>query len=584
MVNLTINKQHVCVPEGTTILEAARQIGIKIPTLCFLKEINEIGACRVCMVEIAGISRLVTACNTPVTEGMEVITNSARVREARKTNVELILSQHHTDCPTCVRSGNCSLQKIANDLNLVANEYPVRYAETKWTSTFPLVRDAGKCIKCMRCVQICDKVQSLNVWDVSNTGSRTTVDVSMGREIKMSDCSLCGQCITHCPTGALQERDDVSRIFDIHGDLSNPDKITVVQIAPAVRAAWGEEFGLSRDFATDKRMVAALRRMGFDYIFDTTFSADLTIMEEGSELLERLSHKEDYKWPMFTSCCPGWVRFLKSQYPEMTDQLSTAKSPQQMFGAVTKSYFAARLGVDPGSVTCISIMPCVAKKQEADLPTMYDNGINGGIKDVDYVLTTREICRLIKSEQIDVASLPEEEIDSPLGEGSGAGVIFGATGGVMEAALRTSYSIVTDKNPKPDAFSNVRGMDGWKEAEFKLGGTVLKTAVASGLGNTRKLINALQKGDVSYDFVEIMACPGGCAGGGGQPIHDGKELAEQRSSKLYAMDQKNAVRFSHENEEVRELYHNYFGKPGSHLAHKLLHTDHNGWDMPLGGK
>lgn len=584
MVNLTINKQHVCVPEGTTILEAARQIGIKIPTLCFLKEINEIGACRVCMVEIAGISRLVTACNTPVTKGMEVITNSARVREARKTNVELILSQHHTDCPTCVRSGNCSLQKIANDLNLVANEYPVRYAETKWTSTFPLVRDAGKCIKCMRCIQICDKIQSLNVWDVSNTGSRTTVDVSMGREIKMSDCSLCGQCITHCPTGALQERDDVSRIFDIHGDLSNPDKITVVQIAPAVRAAWGEEFGLSRDFATDKRMVAALRRMGFDYIFDTTFSADLTIMEEGSELLERLSHKEDYKWPMFTSCCPGWVRFLKSQYPEMTDQLSTAKSPQQMFGAVTKSYFAARLGVDPGSVTCISIMPCVAKKQEADLPTMYDNGINGGIKDVDYVLTTREICRLIKSEQIDVASLPEEEFDSPLGEGSGAGVIFGATGGVMEAALRTSYSIVTDKNPKPDAFSNVRGMDGWKEAEFKLGGTVLKTAVASGLGNTRKLINALQKGDVSYDFVEIMACPGGCAGGGGQPIHDGKELAEQRSSKLYAMDQKNAVRFSHENEEVRELYHNYFGKPGSHLAHKLLHTDHNGWDMPLGGK
>lgn len=584
MVNLTINKQHVCVPEGTTILEAARQIGIKIPTLCFLKEINEIGACRVCMVEIAGISRLVTACNTPVTEGMEVITNSARVREARKTNVELILSQHHTDCPTCVRSGNCSLQKIANDLNLVANEYPIRYAKTRWTSTFPLVRDAGKCIKCMRCVQICDKVQSLNVWDVSNTGSRTTVDVSMGREIKMSDCSLCGQCITHCPTGALQERDDVSRIFDINGDLSNPDKITVVQIAPAVRAAWGEEFGLSRDFATDKRMVAALRRMGFDYIFDTTFSADLTIMEEGSELLERLSHKEDYKWPMFTSCCPGWVRFLKSQYPEMTDQLSTAKSPQQMFGAVTKSYFAARLGVDPGSVTCISIMPCVAKKQEADLPTMYDNGINGGIKDVDYVLTTREICRLIKSEQIDVASLPEEEFDSPLGEGSGAGVIFGATGGVMEAALRTSYSIVTGKNPKPDAFSNVRGMDGWKEAEFKLGGAVLKTAVASGLGNTRKLINALQKGDVSYDFVEIMACPGGCAGGGGQPIHDGKELAEQRSSKLYAMDQKNAVRFSHENEEVKELYHNYFGKPGSHLAHKLLHTDHNGWDMPFGGK
>ena len=584
MVNLTINRQSVCVPEGTTILEAARHIGINIPTLCYLKGINEIGACRVCIVEVTGTSRLVTSCNTPVAEGMEISTNSARVREARKTNVELILSQHHTNCPVCVRSGNCSLQKIANDLNLVSDDYPTHYAKTKWTTTFPLVRDAGKCIKCMRCVQICDKVQSLNVWDVSNTGTRTTIDVSQGREIKMSDCSLCGQCITHCPTGALQERDDVSRIFDMNGDLSNPDKITVVQIAPAVRAAWGEEFGLSRDFATDKRLVAALRKMGFDYIFDTTFSADLTIMEEGTELIERLSHKENYKWPMFTSCCPAWVRFLKSQYPDMTDQLSTAKSPQQMFGAVTKSYFAGRLGVDPNQLTCISIMPCVAKKQEADLPTMYDNGVNGGIKDVDYVLTTREICRLIKAEQINVTALPEEEFDSPLGEGSGAGIIFGVTGGVMEAALRTGYSIINGKNPKPDAFCEVRGMDGWKEAEYKLGKSVVKTAVASGLGNARKLINAIRKGEADYDFVEIMACPGGCSGGGGQPIHDGSELAEDRSGKLYELDQKNEVRFSHENEEVKELYKNYFGKPGSHLAHKLLHTDHKAWDMPLGGK
>ena len=575
MVNIIINRQKVCVPEGTTILEAAKKIGINIPTLCYLKGINEIGACRVCIVEVAGTSRLVTSCNTPVTEGMEVFTNSARVREARKTNVELILSQHHTNCPTCVRSGNCKLQKVANDLNLVTDEYPINYAKTRWTTTFPLVRDAGKCIKCMRCVQICDKIQSLNVWDVQNTGSHTTVDVSRGREIKASDCSLCGQCITHCPTGALQERDDVSRIFSMNGDLNNPDKITVVQIAPAVRAAWGEEFGLSREFATDKRLVAALRRMGFDYIFDTTFSADLTIMEEGTELIERLKHREEFQWPMFTSCCPGWVRFLKSQYPDMEGQLSTAKSPQQMFGAVTKSFFAAKLGVDPDNVTCISIMPCVAKKQEADLPTMYD----GSVKDVDYVLTTREICRLIKAEQIDVFSLPEEEFDSPLGESTGAGIIFGATGGVMEAALRTGYHLVMGKNPDPDAFSAVRGMDGWKEAEFRLGGTVLRTAVASGLGNTRRLINAIRRGEASYDFVEIMACPGGCAGGGGQPIHDGREEAANRSETLYQMDQKNPVRFSHENHEVQELYRAYFGKPGSHLAHRLLHTDHSGWTM-----
>lgn len=576
MVNLIINRQKTCVPEGTTILEAARKIGINIPTLCYLKGINEIGACRVCIVEVAGTSRLVTSCNTPVTEGMEVFTNSARVREARKTNVELILSQHHTNCPTCVRSGNCRLQKVANDLNLVTDEYPIRYAKTRWTTTFPLVRDAGKCIKCMRCIQICDKVQSLNVWDVQNTGSHTTVDVSRGREIKASDCSLCGQCITHCPTAALQERDDVSRIFNMNGDLSNPDKITVVQIAPAVRAAWGEEFGLSREFATDKRLVAALRRMGFDYIFDTTFSADLTIMEEGTELVERLKHRDEFQWPMFTSCCPGWVRFLKSQYPDMEGQLSTAKSPQQMFGAVTKSFFAAKLGVDPGNVTCISIMPCVAKKQEADLPTMYD----GNIKDVDYVLTTREICRLIKAEQIDVFSLPEEEFDSPLGEASGAGIIFGATGGVMEAALRTGYSLVMGKNPDPDAFCAVRGMDGWKEAEFHMGSMVLRTAVASGLGNTRRLINAIRRGEADYDFVEIMACPGGCAGGGGQPIHDGREEAASRSETLYQMDQKNPIRFSHENREIQELYRSYFGKPGSHLAHRLLHTDHSGWKMP----
>ena len=576
MVNLTINKQPISVPEGTTILEATRRIGMPVPTLCFLKDINEIAACRVCVVEVKGIERLVTACNNTVHEGMEVFTNTARVREARKTNVELILSQHHTNCPTCIRSGNCTLQKIANDLNLVTDRYKTEYAPVNWTQTFPLFKDAGKCIKCMRCVQICDKIQGLGIWDVEKTGSRTNVDVSYSREIKMSDCALCGQCITHCPTAALQERDDVSRLFEMSGDLNNPDKIPVVQIAPAVRAAWGEEFGLSREYATDKRLVAALRRMGFDYIFDTNFSADLTIMEEGTEFLERLAHRDEHKWPMFTSCCPGWVRFLKSQYPDMVDNLSTAKSPQQMFGAVAKTYFAKKLGVSPENITCISVMPCLAKKQEADLPTMYSSGA----KDVDYVLTTREICRLIKSEQINVHALPEEDFDSPLGSGSGAAVIFGATGGVMEAALRTCYKVVTGKNPYADSFSSVRGLDGWKEADFNIGGTIIHTAVASGLGNARKLIRAIRSGSVQYDFVEIMACPGGCAGGGGQPIHDGCELAGERGEKLYQIDKNNPIRFSHENPDVITLYEEYFEKPCSHLAHELLHTDHHGWEMP----
>ena len=571
MVNIIINRQKVCVPEGTTILEAAKKIGINIPTLCYLKGINEIGACRVCIVEVAGTSRLVTSCNTPVTEGMEVFTNSARVREARKTNVELILSQHHTNCPTCVRSGNCKLQKVANDLNLVTDEYPIHYAKTRWTTTFPLVRDAGKCIKCMRCVQICDKIQSLNVWDVQNTGSHTTVDVSRGREIKASDCSLCGQCITHCPTGALQERDDVSRIFSMNGDLNNPDKITVVQIAPAVRAAWGEEFGLSREFATDKRLVAALRRMGFDYIFDTTFSADLTIMEEGTELIERLKHREEFQWPMFTSCCPGWVSFVSKKYPEYLRNLSTAKSPQQMFGAMAKTYFAQKKGIDPNNICCISIMPCVSKKREASLSYMKSAGAG---QDVDIVLTTREFVRMIRAEHINTRFLKEQAFDSPLGESTGAGVIFGVTGGVMEAALRTAYAIVEGKNPEADAFRAARGRDGRREADFTLGDQTLHTCTVSGLANAEKLMEDIKAGRVSYDFVEVMACPGGCVGGGGQPIHDGCEFAERRGGTLYRLDSERKLRFSHENPEVQKAYEEFLGKPLSRTAHKLLHSEH----------
>ncbi len=574
MVKLTIDGTELQVKDGTTILDAALQAGIHIPTLCYLKKLNKIGACRVCMVEVEGNSKLVTACNTRASEGMIVHTNSPKVRKTRKINVELILSQHDSNCAICARSGNCSLQKLSNDLGILEMPFEKQLPKTKWNPDYPLIRDYKKCIKCMRCVQVCDKVQSLHIWDVAGTGSRTTVDVSLNRKIEEADCALCGQCITHCPVGALRERDDVEKVLEA---LADPDKITVVQMAPAVRAAWGEEFGLSREFATAGRLVAALRRIGFSYIFDTDFSADLTIMEEGSEFLEKLKHRDKETFPMFTSCCPGWVRFLKSQYPDMIGQLSTAKSPQQMFGAVAKSYYASLLNVDPARIFCVSLMPCVAKKQECALPVM--NDAQAG-QDVDVVLTTREVDRLLRAEHIVPAELPEEDFDMPLGIGTGAGVIFGATGGVMEAALRSAYYLATGSNPDPDAFRAVRGMEGWRESEFMLGDTKLKIAVAHGLGNARKLIEALRKGEVSYDFVEVMACPGGCAGGGGQPIHDGEELGEVRGSRLYTLDKGSALRFSHENPSVLKCYEDYLGSPLSHRAHELLHTDHSAWKMP----
>ncbi len=578
MATITIDGVSVTVPQNTTILDAAHSVGIQIPSLCYLRKINEIAACRVCLVEIEGIHKLVAACNNHVWDGMVVYTNSPRVRNARRTNVELILSQHNCDCPYCIRSGNCELQRLANDLGLSHLDYHKELATDRWDKTFPLIRDAAKCIKCMRCVQICDKVQTLNVWDVCNTGSRTTVDVSGARTIREADCSLCGQCITHCPVSALRARDDTQRAF---AALNNKDKITVVQIAPAVRVAWGESLGLTREEATVGRLVAALRRMGFDYIFDTDFSADLTIMEEGSEFIEHLQHRDEHPWPLFTSCCPGWVRFVKSQYPDMVKNLSTAKSPMQMFGAVTKTYFADLLGVPAEKIFCMAIMPCVAKKHEVDIPVMNDAGAG---QDVDLSLTVREIDRMIRAEHIDVKALGEEEFDSPLGIGTGAGVIFGATGGVMEAALRSAHYLVTGKNPKPDAFVDVRGLDGWKEATFHIADTPVRVAVASGLGNTRRLIEALRAGKVQYDFVEIMACPGGCAGGGGQPIHANQELAGVRGEMLYGLDSVNQLRFSHENPSVQALYRDYLGAPLSEKAHHLLHTDHEAWQMPQSPK
>lgn len=577
MVNFTIDHKQISVPEGTTIMEAAAQNGIPIPKLCYLKDVNEIAACRVCVVELEGNDRLITSCNNVAQEGMVIYTNSPKVRADRRKTVQLILSQHDCKCATCVRSGNCSLQKIANDLNILEIPFGERLERQPWDKNFPLIRDSAKCIKCMRCVQVCDKIQSLNVWHVEGTGSRSTVNVSGHRTINEADCSLCGQCITHCPVGALRERDDTEKVWEA---IADPKKVVVAQVAPAVRTAWGEALGMKRGEATVGKIMDSLKRLGVDYVFDTTFSADLTIMEEGTEFLERFTKGETKERPMFTSCCPGWIRFIKSQYPHLVPQLSTAKSPQQMFGAVMKTYFAESIGVKPEDMVTVSVMPCVAKKGERNMELFY--GEYAG-HDTDIVITTRELTRMIRSAHIEPSTLVDRECDPLMKEGSGAGVIFGATGGVMEAALRSAYFLVTGKNPEPDAFKVVRATSQETDivtAEFHLGDAVVKAAIVNGLGNTRRLIDQIERGEVHYDFVEVMACPGGCVGGGGQPIHDGEELAFERGKNLYFLDSNAQIRFSHENPDVQKLYTDYLEKPMSHKAHMLLHTDHNAWEMP----
>ena len=568
MVNIIIDGKNLQVRDDITILQAARENGFSIPTLCYLEGLNEIGACRLCLVEVKGQQRLVSSCNTKVREGMEISTRSEKVRMARRLNVELILSQHNCNCPACPRNGNCQLQRVAAQLGVNMESYPKKFRQEPWDNTFPLIRDETKCIKCMRCIQVCDQIQNMHVWDLVNTGKRTRVGMVQ------NTCTLCGQCITHCPVDALSARDDTEKIWQA---LSDPEKIVIVQPAPAVRTAWAEEANVPREMATPEKLAAALRHLGFDYVFDTNFSADLTILEESAELIEHMTHAGKYPVPMFTSCCPGWIRFLKLEYPEMVNNMSTSKSPMSMFSAIAKSYYAQLLKVGPEKIVCVAVMPCVAKKYEADVPEV--NSIPGG-KDTDFVITTRELVRMLKVANVDIAKLKPEPFDKPLGEGTGGAVIFGTTGGVMEAAVRNAYYMLTGQNPPdPDNFIKWKWLDRWREAELNVAGVTVRIAVTSGLGCARDLVEAIKSGAVHYDFVEVMACPGGCSGGGGQPIHEGEELAWERGNYLRDLDKRSKLRVSYENPYIQELYRNFLDKPLSEKAEHYLHTNQENWTI-----
>ena len=562
MVKLSIDGINVSVESKTTILDAAKKAGINIPTLCYLKDINEIGACRLCVVEVEGIERCLTACNNIVLDGMVVKTNTKKVITTRENNLKLILSQHDFNCATCIRNGCCKLQKLAEDFGVLDVPFDVEYEKNNWDKKYVLQRNNSKCIKCMRCVQVCDKIQTTSVWDVVNTGSKTSVNTKGHKEFGSTNCVYCGQCVIKCPVGALHERDDIKKVLELKAQKG---KINIVQVAPAVRTSYGELLGIDKKIATEKKLAGILKFIGFDYVFDTVFTADMTIMEEGTELLKRLENNREKKLPMFTSCCPGWVNFVKNEFPELLPQLSTARSPQGMLGAIAKSYYAEYLKVNKEDINVISIMPCLAKKDEIT----WDDTNN-----VDVVLTTRELVRLIKLLFIDINKIEEKEFDIPFGIGTGAGLIFGSTGGVMEAALRSAYYLLNKKNPSADYFKDVRGLDGYKEGKVDLGGTVLNVAVVSGLSNARKLIKQVLNREKIYDFVEVMACPSGCVNGGGQPINIYEQNVKERSDYLYELDKNNKIRFSHENPQVIDLYKNYFIEPLSNISHKLLHIEH----------
>ncbi|MBN2323705.1 MAG: iron hydrogenase small subunit [Spirochaetes bacterium] len=586
MPKVTIDNRTVDIPEGTTILEAARLAGVSIPTLCYLEGVQTMGACRVCLVEIEGAKNLVASCVTPVSDGMKVNTKSRRVRNARRTVVELLLSDHEGDCRTCDRSGSCELQSLAEDLGIreIHHQGEKHAAVTDYT-TPALVRDTGKCILCRRCVSVCNEIQGVGALFPQDRGFDTVVGPAFSKSLDEVVCVQCGQCSAVCPVGAISEKDEVQEVW---GVLDDPEKFVVVQTAPAIRAALGECFGYPPGTLVTGKMVRALRLLGFDRVFDTEFAADLTIMEEGTELLVRLKkalvEKEEVALPQFTSCCPAWIKYVEHFHPELLANISSCKSPQQMFGAVTKTYFADQIGKRPEDITVVSIMPCTAKKYENKRPEMYDSSV----QDVDIVLTTRELGRLIKESGIDFTLLDEDVMDDPLGRCStGAADVFANTGGVMEAALRTAYEIVTGEPLPFDGLhiEPIAGLDGVKEAEVRITKTVpewaflkgktLKVAVAHGLANAKRVIRKIQSGESRYHFVEVMACPGGCIGGGGQPRFTTNEIRKKRIDAIYKEDEKKTLRKSHENPEVIRLYEEFLGEPLGERSHHLLHTSYD---------